>query len=37
MTRLLTNTMFWLMTFVLGWLVLITLLIAQGYGAAPGI
>jgi hypothetical protein len=34
--RLLTNTLFWLMTFVLGWLVLITLLIAQGYGASPG-
>lgn len=37
MTRMLTSHLFWLLTFVLCWLVLITLLIADGYGAAPGI
>jgi hypothetical protein len=33
MSRLLTNTWFWVLTFVLGWIVMITLLIAQGYGS----
>jgi hypothetical protein len=37
MTRLLTNHLFWLLAFVLAWLIAITLLIADGHGAAPGI
>jgi hypothetical protein len=37
MTRILTSQWFWLLTFVLGWLVVITVLIADGYGAAPAI
>lgn len=36
MARLLTSHLFWLLTFVVGWLVAITLLIANGHGAAPG-
>jgi hypothetical protein len=36
MSRLLTNTWFWLLTFVTGWIILVTLLIAQGYGASEG-
>jgi hypothetical protein len=31
MTRLLTNHWFWILAFVLGWIVMITVLIAGGY------
>jgi hypothetical protein len=34
-TRLLTSPLFWMLTLVLGWLVVVTLLIANGAGAAP--
>ena len=34
MTRLLTNHWFWILTFVLSWIVMITILIADGYGTA---
>lgn len=30
MTRMLVNAKFWMLTFVLGWLVVITVLIASG-------
>jgi hypothetical protein len=33
-SRLLTNHWFWILAFVLSWLVMITVLIADGYGAA---
>jgi len=36
MTRMLTNHWFWILTFVLAWIVMITILIADGYGAAAG-
>jgi hypothetical protein len=35
MIRLLTRPMFWMLAFVLSWLVMITVLIAEGAGAAP--
>lgn len=35
--RLLTNHWFWLLVFVIGWIAMITVLIADGYGAAPGL
>jgi hypothetical protein len=35
-TRLLTNHWFWILAFVLSWIVMITILIADGYGAATG-
>ena len=35
-TRLLTNHWFWILAFVLSWIVMITILIADGSGAAPG-
>jgi len=36
MIRILTKHWFWIMTFVVGWIAMITLLIAEGEGAAPG-
>jgi hypothetical protein len=33
MTRLLTNHWFWILAFVVSWIVMITLLIADGYGS----
>lgn len=36
MTRMLTNPRFWMLALVLSWLVAITVLIANGAGAAPG-
>lgn len=36
MTRLLTNHWFWIFTFIVGWIVMITILIADGYGATAG-
>ena len=36
MTRLLTNHWFWIFAFVLCWIIMITVLIAEGYGAASG-
>lgn len=33
MSRLLTNPMFWMMIFVVSWLITITMLIVNGYGA----
>lgn len=35
MSRLLTNPRFWMMTFILTWLVVITVLIAMGPDIAP--
>jgi len=35
MSRLLTNPRFWMMTFVLTWLAVITVLIAMGADIAP--
>jgi hypothetical protein len=32
-TRLLTNHWFWILIFVISWIAMITLLIADGYGA----
>lgn len=37
MTRLLTNHWFWILTFVVSWIAMITVLIADGYGRASGI
>jgi hypothetical protein len=34
MARWLTNHWFWILAFVLGWIGVITVLIADGYGAA---
>jgi hypothetical protein len=36
MTRLLTNHWFWILTFVISWITMITVLIADGYGAGAG-
>lgn len=36
MTRLLTNHWFWIFAFVLSWIIMITILIAEGYGRATG-
>jgi hypothetical protein len=36
MTRLLTNPRFWMLALILTWLVGITILIANGAGAASG-
>ncbi|HEV8558019.1 MAG TPA: hypothetical protein VGR06_16700 [Actinophytocola sp.] len=36
-TRLLTNHWFWILTFVVSWIAMITVLIADGYGRASGI
>jgi hypothetical protein len=36
MTRLLTNHWFWISAFVVAWIVMITVLIADGYGLTTG-
>ena len=36
MTRMLTNYWFWIFMFVVAWIVMITVLIADGYGAGHG-
>lgn len=36
MSKLLTNPRFWVLTFVLTWLVVVTVLIAMGPDVAPG-
>ena len=35
MPRLLTNPRFWMLTFVLSWLAIVTVLIAMGPGVVP--
>lgn len=37
MARMLTKHWFWIITFVVCWIAMITLLIAEGKGAAPGV
>jgi len=35
-SRLLTNHWFWIFAFVLSWIIMITVLIAEGYGGGAG-
>jgi hypothetical protein len=36
-SRLLTNHWFWILTFVISWIAMITVLIADGYGSGDGL